>query len=479
MGGLLKRIGIGGGGKKPQVPPDVTKPAPPRIFGMNLIGGLRGRAFVASLEGDAGWVVLGNLESESRLSFTVPADYVGGASIRGAVVGTKVRIDQRIAFDGQTVDQLGSLPAGSREADPIRLDWSKEIPAPRGYTIDGQFFRDLETGVPVFELGASFFSGLERHRRGEIDHLRDALGQLRGLGFTSVRSFTGLFFGTDGAAPTPTTLPTIDELRAWWEFCASQGMRVLQTVFPIPALTSPAEQAEYLYAVVDEAQSCPWVRIEGVNEGDHHLNVTPGLELVDPVVVVRRSPTASHGSTIQNAAELLPVWGTIDYHPARNAEWPRKVGHNAWEKFAERLRVPVIASEIMRPDQCGYDRLAFYQAGANAKLFCAGVYFHSTPGKGCGFLRDRDLECAQALIYGAADVPIEFRQGRYTASHLHECPVSWNLDWEGQVYAKILGDRAVAIVSAAPQRLVDTVTPIRGWGLVERKDTGSVIHLAR
>lgn len=479
MGGIFGGRKKEGGG---MTPPSGQQPQAPatRRFSMT-VQGTRGQVAVGFLVPDFHPPIEGNLVGPDRLEFVVPREIREGATIQVWAKGQPSTIvEGRARFAGSTVDELGGLPPGDYELDPLTIDWRRAIAVPGPWRVDGQFLREAATDRLAFELSTSAFTAFERYCRDGEGWLEDYCGYIREMGFNTIRMFLAYWGGLGQFTP----VGVLERLPACWEVVGRSGLRVHQTVFADTPnwLPQPDAQQSLFLKVLGWAQTRPWVRLEGGNELDDARNRADGL--LDPrlVQITQESGVlCSHGSTIQDGGYLTPVWRTADYHPARGGDdWPRRVGHNSWEDVASKVLVPTFASEIKRPDEDGYHEERFYQAGANAAQMCAGVTFHSQPGKAAAIYGAGDRACAQALIRGVADVPLEFRYGRYSAGHLSDSPVKWQAGWEGRAHAKILGGRALVVLSGMDPDISPLVQPQGGWGLVDRRGPfGEVLLLAK
>lgn len=360
------------------------------------------------------------------------------------------------------------------------LEYRRLIPVPTAWTIDGQYFRDAASREPVFEISADAFNAFADYVEHGPESVQPALDELYGLGFNTVRVFTGVRFPADFSPPVPfDCVHQLDRLLDFWRFCAHRGLRVHQTVFPMPLVQTEGGQTAIYLTIDAMARQCPWVRLEGVNEGDDARNAAPGLMAVDPNALGNR--LASHGSTIQDGGYLSPPWYVADYHPARNGDdWPRKPGHNAWEDVAAKLNIPCCASEIRRPDEDGFRPHKFYEAAAGAALQCAGITFHSQSGKLARPLLSQERACAEAFVAGAKDVPLGYRTGSYTRGGLTESPIEWASDWPGRAHAKIVGGRACVTITGSDPSAWANVMGRDGWKIDARRgEFGQVVLLSR
>jgi hypothetical protein len=128
-----------------------------------------------------------------------------------------------------------------------------------------------------------------------------------------------------------------------------------------------------------------------------------------------RRPTnkiASHGSAVQDAPPMLPVWDVAQHRPGSSQEH-RKVGHNSMSDVADVYNVPAFCNETKRRPDNDSDINHAYDAAAGAALLCAGSFFHSPGGKTATLWNGLELELAQAWADGARSVPLEYQTGQY------------------------------------------------------------------
>jgi len=121
---------------------------------------------------------------------------------------------------------------------------------------------------------------------------------------------------------------------------------------------------------------------------------------------------------------------------------------------------------------------------ANAKLNGAGSTFHSDSG----IQAERppangdQQQCAEATALAWSSIEPEFQTGAYTRGGLDTCPLVFNPaqfpDQTGRIYARLLGDRAVAVaINPAPDWVPQ---PAPGWRIVSTiGPQQSLVHLAR
>lgn len=296
--------------------------------------------------------------------------------------------------------------------------------------------------------------------RGE--DIAQIVAERRGLGFNTHR----VFLSMSGGLGTFDPRPHLDALPEFCSLIGLSGMRLELTVFADTRrwLPSEADQVRLLHDVDDRV---PLVHLlEGVNEFNVHDNAADGI--VDERLQAGRIWCLGSMGADQGTAQ--PVQGYATYHPARTTDWPRKVGHNAYEVGA-RHRVPAVSNECMRPDQDGFRVSNFFDGAANGALMCAGATFHSTSGKASTRFTDDEARCAEAWVAGAQAVPLIYQRGAYTAGHLHDSVVEYRRDkWS---HARILGGQACLSVPQNPDGWVAK----NGWRIVNQ--TGTVIELER
>lgn len=260
--------------------------------------------------------------------------------------------------------------------------------------------------------GTSNFNGLNRFRQGE--NLRPVLQQRQEVGFNALRDWTAFSIPKIGVCPpTPDLYAAIPDYLA---LCAEYGCYVELTAFTGPYVYFPTQAAmlahwEALIQSIDRAFLQGIVNLldlEAVNEGDNGPNLGVPLDQL-------RRPTgflASHGSAIQDAPPMLPVWDVAGHRPGANEEW-RKVGHNPMADVADVYHVPAFCNETTRRPDNDDDPDHAFDAAASAALLCAGSFFHSPGGKDATLWSGQELRCAQAWADGARSVPLEFQAGRY------------------------------------------------------------------
>jgi len=107
-------------------------------------------------------------------------------------------------------------------------------------------------------------------------------------------------------------------------------------------------------------------------------------------------------------------------HPDAN-QWYRR-GHNLMEarngggpNFPDEpaLRIPCIEGELARPDQTGYDYLAYYSYAASTVLFGCGGVFHSQSGKWSRVLDENESKCKDFYLRGLNVFPAGAALGAY------------------------------------------------------------------
>jgi hypothetical protein len=253
-------------------------------------------------------------------------------------------------------------------------------------------------------IGTSNFNGLNRYRSEGPNAMAPVLEQRQTLGFNAFRSPL-----IGDCKPDESLYAVIPEYMA---FCASFGFYVEVTAFTGPYVYFPNQDTmiahwERLDRELDGITNL--LDLEAVNEGDN------GPNLGVPLDRLRRpaGKIASHGSAVQDAPPMLPVWDVAQHRPG-SSEWWRKVGHNAMADVADVYNVPAFCNETPRmPDNDDNPNHA-YDAAAGAALLCAGSFFHSPSGKNATLFGGTELMLAQRWTRGALSVPLEFQSGRYS-----------------------------------------------------------------
>lgn len=253
----------------------------------------------------------------------------------------------------------------------------------------------------------SNFNGLNRFRNGE--NMRPVLAQRQELGFNVLRDWTAFDIPLIGRCPpTPDLYAAIPD---YFGLCAEYGHYVELTAFTGPYPYFPNDAAMlWHWDALDRAVEglTNLFDLEAVNEGDNGPNLGVPLDKL-------KRPTnklASHGSAVQDAPPMLPVWDIAGHRPGSN-EWHRKVGHNPMADVADVYDVPAGCNETVRMPDNDSNPLHAFDAAASAALLCAWSCFHSPSGKNATLFTGRELICAQAWCDGAHSVPLRFQAGEY------------------------------------------------------------------
>ena len=258
-------------------------------------------------------------------------------------------------------------------------------------------------------IQTSNFNGLNRYRTEGAKAMRPVLQQRQALGFNALRDWTAFDIPLIGTcAPTDDLYAAIPD---YFGECADFGFYGELTAFtgPYPYFHTEADFLRH-WDRLDRA--CEGLTnlldLEAVNEGDN------GPNLGVPLKALRRpaGKIASHGSAVQDAPPMEPVWDVAQHRPG-SSEWWRKVGHNAMSDVADVYQVPAWCNETPRMPDNDSDPNHAYDAAAGAALLCAGSCFHSPGGKNATLFTGQELVCAQAWADGARSVPLEFQAGRY------------------------------------------------------------------
>lgn len=256
-------------------------------------------------------------------------------------------------------------------------------------------------------IGTSNFNGLNRHRNRE--DVRPLLAQRRDAGFNALRDWTAFDIPLIGTCP-----PTDDLYAALPDYMgltASYGFYVEVTAFtgPYPYFPDQAAMLRHFERLDRALDGCSnLLDLEAINEASNFPNLGVPLDRLPRP----QRKLASHGSEIQDAPPVEPVWDVAQHRPGSSEEW-RKVGHNPMADIADVYHVPAFCNEtVRRPDNDSNPQHAF-DAAASAALLCAGSFFHSPSGKNATLWSGREAICAEAWAAGARSVPLEFQAGAY------------------------------------------------------------------
>ncbi len=239
------------------------------------------------------------------------------------------------------------------------------------------------------------------------------LDQRAALGFNALRVWSCYEIPLIGRL-NPSEWPNyFDQWPAFFELLAQYGLYAEVTAFtgiyPFWDKHQPQPMIDFwerLDTALDGVTNL--LDLEAVNEGDNPPNQGVPLDRL-------RRPTnklASHGSAVQDAPPMEPVWDVAGYRAPMN-EWPRKVSHNPMADIADRWGIPAWTNEWPRTDN---DPTIYHweDGGAASALLCAGGCFHSPHGKDSTLFDGYERDCAEAFIRGSNSVPLEFQAGAYS-----------------------------------------------------------------
>jgi hypothetical protein len=254
---------------------------------------------------------------------------------------------------------------------------------------------------------------------------RPWLQQVRDMGFNMVRDFSAQEWGDPRYDVLPTTHPDYyRHLGETAQRCAEHGLYYMACLFG-GWQPSQQEQLDHFHRSCDALRPYQNVLIELVNENDASGHL-------DTSIFPRPSGVlASHGSNGSQALAVRPPWDWEAFHTNGAPEEQRKIGHNAMELSHgtpdwPASHVPTITNETSRYPEVGMwrnadlnrQKMLAYDSAAGAALLCAGSCYHSVNAKLCLRLGHEEEQVARAWVDGARSVPLEYQDGRYTASHL-------------------------------------------------------------
>lgn len=238
------------------------------------------------------------------------------------------------------------------------------------------------------------------------------LQQRQDVGFNSPRIWTAFNIPLIGRLIPREHPDFYRRVPEFMDYVAGYGMYPEWTAFTGPyggIFDNQAEMIAHWERLDDALNGCTnLLDLEAINEGDNAPNAGVPLDKL-------RRPTnknASHGSAVQDAPPMQPVWDVAGHRPGSSQEW-RKVGHNPMADVADVFNVPSWCNEtVRRPDNDSSWEHAF-DAAASATLLCSGSCFHSPSGKNSTLFIGRELQLAQAWTAGARSVPLEYQAGSY------------------------------------------------------------------
>lgn len=245
------------------------------------------------------------------------------------------------------------------------------------------------------------------------ENIDPILQQRQDVGFNSPRIWTAFNIPLIGRLIPREHADFYRRVPEFMDYVGGYGHYPEWTAFTGPyggIFDSQAEMIAHWEQFDDALNGCTnLLDLEAINEGDNAPNA--GV----PLDKLRRpaNKIASHGSAVQDAPPMVPVWDVAGHRPGANEEW-RKVGHNPMADVTDVYHVPSWCNETARrPDNDSSWNHA-YDAAASAALLCAGSCFHSPSGKNSTLFAGRELQLAQAWTTGARSVPLEFQAGQYS-----------------------------------------------------------------
>jgi hypothetical protein len=355
-------------------------------------------------------------------------------------------------------------------------------------------------GVTAFLLFARFLQG---ESIAPFCQWAAALGAntLRVLGMVGWR---GQSFGPLTPNYWPALLPFVDEL-------AAAGLRVEFVVFADAQIVLPNEhdQRNHLHQIVDAIGQRWNVLIEVCNEPQQN-GCTPAA--IWSPSEPRPCPMAygDYTFTVHQQGDglwvaTLPVLSYVTVHTPRDAEsWSRKAKDlseyrdGAGDGSAE--NAPLYPGSHLAPvgdEPMGAAEAAnlagkqrsnipddFFWYHGNAAINGAGSTFHCDAGLQAVVppAGGDQQACAEAAALAWSHVEPEYQTGRYTRGGLSDCPLVWEPQYfpeqSSRIYARLLGDRAIAIAIKPNVGWVPRAAP--GWTITDAiGPQSSLVHLSR
>ncbi len=277
---------------------------------------------------------------------------------------------------------------------------------------------------------------------------RPVLAQRAAAGFNMVRTFIVGDWNDPAYLCRPQDHPDYyDKLGQLADLIKSYGMYFQACAFCDTPRIFPTQesQLDHWTRTVNVLYDKTNVLLELVNENNVPINT------LNPDIFARpNGMLASHGSNGSQSLAVRPWWDWEAFHTNGAPEEQRKIGHNAMELSEgtpdwPASHVPTITNETSRYPEVGMWRnssldrqktLAFDSA-AGAALLNAGSCFHSVNGKLSRLWDGNEEAVARAWADGARSVPLEYQDGRYTASHLVGIQLEPN---ELRRYGRVLSD---------------------------------------
>lgn len=187
-------------------------------------------------------------------------------------------------------------------------------------------------------------------------------------------------------------------------------------------------------------------------------------------------------------APMTPAFDYITVHPARDAEWPRKIkdvmrelGVTGYQQTPALRRPivndePIAAADYTRPGARSDDVRDFRDHAAVSAMFGAGATFHYEGGLRAQLPNAKEAECAAAFFIGLNAIPLDAPTWAYSAGHLGDCPLGQQT--ELRVYTMTSGDKGVGVVI---RKGYTGSPPVKGgWQIVRSLTADSaIVELAR
>jgi hypothetical protein len=346
-----------------------------------------------------------------------------------------------------------------------------------------------EDGRRWFAVGVTAFTLVQAFADGGEAAVAPFVDWMIASGISVARAF-GMYNGSTGRfVPAEYGPRYFEAIAAADRYLLSRGCRLKLSVFA-DAQTDPLNQIDQaaLFAHVAAVRD-PRGLQDGGNEHGAFREVGKGSKNGwDPQALPR--PTnllASRGSALGDETPPLNPWDFADFHPARNADWPKTCkaiydiqSGNTTEGV--RIDAPLVMDEgiaigetpengrtTASPEDC-------FDYAAGCKLFGSPliVLHHRYGLQPPGAIGQA---CIDASVQGFRLVSDDASDGRYTRGGLSECPLEHDDAHALRTYAKLQGDRATAVVL----RPVNW-TPIaaNGWRIVEtRGPRQNIVRLER
>ena len=412
---------------------------------------------------------ISKVEENGRLITRFP-----DCSAKGIGANIKVYCKDCTTFQGRIV-----LPSGASEENSEIIDLqtgASDGPFEFGQlTVNGKKFINKETGLLWNSKQCSDFRLLQHYIVYGPSHVRQIISQRQSLGFNESRVF-GMLHNITRFYPSDYP-DYYSKLGSFLDLASDMHYRIQFVAFADVQAVMPDEIKQFIYyqqicAVLKNRWN---IRLELVNEASQ--NGLDTNKFVKPTGIL-----SSHGSQTSDQYPVTPLWDFADYHPSRSYDWPRKM-HNAMEDVQDPSGVVTQSSEPMGAAEKAIggrrdnNPKNFFDAGAVAALLTGGATGHSDQGIQSELFTGKQYECMKAFVQGMNAVSLEFYTGVYTAGHmaLPPCPIVHNDEWSSRTYAKIIGNRALVVVSQRNERWQLILKD--GWKFVRQYE--SVIELVR